>query len=96
MYAEFDIERELYSEWAESLNKIRPSLMVCGHTHERAFDLACNNQMQPFTYPVLTGGSLSGKDITASLITFYKERIAVKSVDKSGVSDNVIVIDRTR
>lgn len=96
MYAEFDIERELYSEWAESLNKIRPSLMVCGHTHERAFDLPCGNQIQPFAYPVLTGGSLSGKDITASLITFYKERIAVKSVDKSGVSDSGIVIDRTR
>jgi len=95
MYDEFDIERELYSKWAESLNKIRPSLMVCGHTHERAFDMPCNNQIQPFTYPVLTGGSLKEKEITASLITFTEDKIKVKSVDKSGVSNDEFVIDST-
>lgn len=29
----FDIEQEIYTQWAELLRKINPHLMICGHTH---------------------------------------------------------------
>ncbi len=35
----FDIEEDLYREWAGLLKEMNPQLMLCGHTHEFAIDL---------------------------------------------------------
>lgn len=52
----FDIERELYTEWCEELDRIDPAFMLCGHYHN-IFVLEPGNERSliPHKYPIISG-----------------------------------------
>ncbi len=53
---EFDIDREIYTEWCRELDRIAPSFMLCGHIHT-AFLVKPNDgqALLPHSYPVVVG-----------------------------------------
>lgn len=53
--SEFDIEREVYSEWSEIFGRLGIKLMLCGHTHRTdIFAPDDERSILPHSFPVAT------------------------------------------
>jgi 3',5'-cyclic AMP phosphodiesterase CpdA len=61
---DFDIEREIYSDWAKLIkNNIKPDLMLCGHTHTAGIyeeGNECDDLGQPCT--IIVGSAFKDND----------------------------------
>lgn len=53
---QFDIDREVYTEWCRELDRIDPAFMLCGHIHD-PFVLSPDDERNliPHKYPVVVG-----------------------------------------
>ncbi len=81
----FDIERECYSAWNRSLERLGIELMLCGHVHE-TYILHENDErgILPHKYPVIFGAGLSEeKGITGTAITLKEKEIEICFTDKN-------------
>lgn len=90
----FDIEEEIYREWAKLLrDEIKPDLMLCGHTHKIMIDLVGgenDNYGQPCTVligsePEFSDDAVSDRNSFAGAgLCFSDEGIQVAFTNSSG------------
>ncbi len=82
----FDIEQELFSEWAKLLREeIKPDLMLCGHTHELAVRMPeseFDHKGQPC--PVIIGSVPDKKYFAGCGFVFGKAETKVVFTDSKG------------
>lgn len=89
----FDIERELYAEWANLLkNTVKPGVMICGHEHGLEIS-APGSEKDSLGHPctVVVGGDLKSQPPTYEIIyyagaglVFGKNGITVVFTDSNG------------
>lgn len=81
----FDIERELYTEWRDELERLKTDFMVCGHLH-RTFILPANNDESIIrhNFPVITGtsmgmkpGSKDQRTVSGAALTVSENEVSV-------------------
>ncbi len=74
----FDIERELYSQWNEELERLGIKFMLCGHLH-KAFILLQGDEQNliEHTYPVVVGAAHTYDDLWGAAITLNKDKMTV-------------------
>lgn len=93
---QFDIERDLYTEWHKELNRIDVDFMLCGHMH-KAYVLKKNDPRSLISnsFPVIVGSACFGdKDLWGTAITLTFDKIFVKFTDKDKNIKESFVIDR--
>ena len=82
----FDIEKELYTRWAELLRlHVKPDLMICGHTHTMEISRVgseWDHLGQPCT--VVTASRPEGTRYLGSLFTLSVHQCNVKFTDSNG------------
>lgn len=81
---EFDIERELYQDWTNELERIGVKLMLCGHYH-KAFVLDSNDERNiiPHKFPVVVGSAcFKNEDLWGAAITLNKNSALVEFTNK--------------
>jgi len=95
----FDIEQELYNEWAKILREdIKPHLMLCGHLHDTTvFFPGCLYDNKGQACPVVIGSNPymkeKDKDIfVGAAITLNENHINIKFTDNNGNAKEAIDI----
>lgn len=74
----FDIERELYSQWNEELERIGIKFMICGHFH-KAFILTQGDERNliDHSYPVVVGSACLDDELWGSAVTLNQDKMFV-------------------
>lgn len=84
----FDIESELYSQWAELLREyIKPDLMICGHFHDTAvWEKGGENDDLGQPCNVVIGSDIDrdSGDFTGCGYIFGKEKTEIQFTDSNG------------
>ena len=75
---QFDIEREVYTDWTRELERLGIKFMLCGHFH-KTFVLDKNDERNiiPHAYPVIVASAVTPEDFVGGAITYAKGGIAV-------------------
>lgn len=82
----FDIENEVYTEWALLLSEyVKPDLMLCGHLHRTdVWEVGCNDDNFGQTCPLILGSALEGNTHTGCGIVLNTDSADVVFVDSDG------------
>lgn len=82
----FDIEADIYSEWAKLLKEeIGPDVMICGHLHStEVYLLGCEQDHLGQPCPVIVGAKPGKNWFAGTGIAFDEEGIHVTFVDSDG------------
>lgn len=90
----FDIEQEIYSQWAELLREhIKPDLMICGHFHDTAVWMPGGEEDtlgQPCNIVIGSDVDLKSGDFTGCGYIFGKESTEIIFTDNKGSISNPI------
>jgi predicted phosphohydrolase len=75
---QFDIEREVYTDWTRELERLKIKFMLCGHFH-RTFVLDKNDERNiiPHTYPVIVASAVTPEDFVGGAFTYSPDRLEV-------------------
>ncbi len=89
----FDIEHEVYSEWASLLSEhIQPHAMLCGHLHQTYVQEYGEERDIPFPCPLIVGSRPDGECFTGCGVVFNDNNIEVVFTDDSGqISETEII-----
>ncbi|MGN1095299.1 MAG: metallophosphoesterase family protein [Eubacteriales bacterium] len=81
----FDIEREIYSEWNDELERIGAKFMLCGHVH-RTYILKSGDEIEilPHKYPVIFASKLSEEGFWGAFIKINKQSLDISFNDRRG------------
>jgi len=97
MEAPFDIEEDVYREWARLLREeIRPDLMICGHTHTLTVRFPGeegDHYGQPC--PLVIRGRPGPDGFSGCGFVFSKKRIDVEFTDSEGHTLSKHAIERS-
>lgn len=93
---QFDIERDLYTEWHNELERIGVDFMLCGHMHKayilKKYDTRC---LIKNSFPIVVGSACFGdKDLYGTAITLTSDKIFVRFTDKNQSVKESFIIDR--
>ncbi len=83
---QFDIEREVYTEWNRELERLGIKFMLCGHIH-KAYILEKNDKrsLLPHEYPVIVGSAcLEDGGLWGTALTLSGNEASVKFTDDKG------------
>ena len=90
----FDIERELYAEWRDELERLETDFMICGHLH-RTFVLPANNEESIIRhkFPVIIGASMGMKPgvqgqrtVSGAALTVSENEVSVLFTNEDGAT----------
>ncbi len=90
----FDIERDVYSEWNNELERLGIGIMISGHIH-RYLTLAPNDSksLLPHSYRVVFGAQCDGGGISGTAIILNEKELIYRFTDPE---HNVIAEDRIK
>lgn len=83
----FDIEPEIFTKWAELLKKVKPDLMICGHTHRLNISMPGSDYDtygQPCPVVVASEVIKKGKDFTGGGFEFKDNETVITFTDAEG------------
>lgn len=81
--SQFDIEREVYSEWNKELSRLGVKFMLSGHFH-KTFILEKNDSrsLLPHDYTVIVGAANDDEGtLLGAALTLYKDSVEVRFTD---------------
>ena len=90
----FDIEQELYRQWATLLADVKPHLMICGHTHVAQLRRpGCKEDDYGQPCPVVVASGYDDKSlVTGCGFVFKEDEIEITFTDSVGsVTDHAII-----
>lgn len=75
---QFDIERDVYTDWTRELEKLGIKFMLCGHFH-KTFVLDKNDARNiiPHAYPVIVASAVTPDDFVGGAFTYFPDRLEV-------------------
>ncbi|MCQ2475218.1 MAG: metallophosphoesterase [Clostridia bacterium] len=84
--APFNIEEDLYSEWAKMLKEnVKPDVMICGHTHRYSIDEpGCENDALGQPCPIVVAAYKDDKTVGGAAFTFDEKEIGIVFTDNKG------------
>ena len=77
---QFDIERDVYTEWNRELNRMGIEFMLSGHEHEIQIIKPCAGPQQN-NYSVIVGSKTDYKTVEGTALTIKNGRVFVKFTD---------------
>lgn len=93
---QFDIERDVYTDWTRELERMNIKFMLCGHFHT-AFTLDKNSpeNIIPHAYPIIVASAVTKEDFVGGAITYYPDRIDLKFTNKNHavLEEKTIIFD---
>lgn len=87
----FDIDREIYTQWNNELERLHTQFMICGHWHKTYILLPDDERNTvSHSYPVIIGAENKADDMTAvfsigCLLIINKHTLNVQFVNKKGL-----------
>ena len=92
----FDIEQELYRQWAALLAQIKPDLMICGHTHVAQLrQPGCKEDDYGQPCPVVVASGYDDKSlVTGCGFIFKEDEIEMIFTDSAGNMANREIIKK--
>lgn len=74
----FDIERELYKKWGQLVqNNIKPSFMLCGHTHRATVSHYKTGGDKEQGFPIVVGAETRLSETNDAIVLFAGAKITL-------------------
>ena len=74
----FDIERELYKKWGQLVqNNIKPSFMLCGHTHRASVSYYETGSDKEKGFPIVVGAETRLNETNDAIVLFAGAKITL-------------------
>lgn len=93
---QFDIEREVYTEWTRELERLGIKFMLCGHFHTAfILDKDDGRNIIPHTYPVIVASAVTPEDFVGGALTYHSDRLDVAFTNSKHeiLEEHTIILD---